>query len=129
MLRTRQTLRADKKSNITGYVPPSPPSPPSHGQIYYYNRPLTAQNGPVQLQIGFLQRFASSKISENKKVYLRSTFQMALFRQNEKIFFPFFSRKCDVVVHIPFKSPVFIQSFYHNIQIPRNFHMVDGCPH
>ena len=59
MLRTRQTLRADKKSNITGYVPPSPPS---HGQIYYYNGPLTAQNGPVQLQIGFLQRFAGNKI-------------------------------------------------------------------
>ena len=63
---------ADKKSNITGYVPPPPP--PSHGQIYYYNRPLTAQNGPVQLQIGFLQRFANNEISENKKVYLRSIF-------------------------------------------------------
>ena len=66
-----RSVRADKKSNITGYVPPPPPS---HGQIYYYNRPLTAQNGPVQLQIGFLQRFASSKMFENKKVYLRSTF-------------------------------------------------------
>ena len=89
--------------------------PPSYGQIYYYNRPLTAQNGPVQLQIGFLQRFANNKISENKKGVSEVNFLSNLLSTKLERFFYFFSRKGNVW-SIQFKSLVFIQSFCHNIR-------------
>ena len=97
----------------------------AHYQIYYYNGPLTPQNGPFQLQIGFLPRFVVNKEnirSLDTPFVVRST-SLSLIKCKSYPLWQYWST-CLTWFYLfsPFhlSSILFIQSSCHNIR-PNTF--------